>query len=237
MIIIPAIDIKRGECVRLKQGKFSELTTYFKDPIKVAKKWETEGFKCIHIVDLDGALKGNVRNLEVIKNIVNSVNIPIQLGGGIRNEKTVRDLLNLGVNRVILGTAAIKNRELLKELVKNYGEKIIVSIDVKDRFIAVDGWTQSTRIKDLDFIKDIEKLGVKTIVYTDISKDGMMEGPNFQIYKELKEKTSINIIASGGVSSIKDIKRLKKSKVEGAIVGKALYTGKINLEKLKELGW
>lgn len=235
MIIFPAIDMKDGKCVRLKQGMFDEVTVFGENPVEMAKKWEAKGGEFLHLVDLDGAKDGVPKNLEIIKEICKNINIPIQIGGGIRNKETVKLLLDAGVNRVILGTVAINNIELLKELVNEYKEKIVVSIDAKDGLVAVDGWVNVSKVKSIDLVKELETIGVKTIVYTDIAKDGMMAGPNFEIYETLKTSTSIDVIASGGVSSIEDIKKLKEMKMYGAIVGKALYTGAVELEKALEV--
>ncbi|AFS78761.1 1-(5-phosphoribosyl)-5-[(5-phosphoribosylamino)methylideneamino] imidazole-4-carboxamide isomerase HisA [Gottschalkia acidurici 9a] len=235
MIIFPAIDMKDGKCVRLKQGMFDEVTVFGENPVEMAKKWEEKGGEFLHLVDLDGAKDGVPKNLDIIKEICKNINIPIQLGGGIRNKETVKLLLEAGVNRVILGTVAINNIGLLKELVNEYGEKIVVSIDAKDGLVAVDGWINVSEVKSIDLVKELESIGVKTIVYTDISKDGMMAGPNFEIYKTLQECVNIDVIASGGVSSIEDIRKLKEMNMYGAIVGKALYTGDIELEKALEV--
>lgn len=235
MILFPAIDMKDGKCVRLEQGMFDKVTVFGEDPVAMAKKWEEKGGEFLHLVDLDGAKDGVPKNLEIIKNICKSINIPIQIGGGIRNKETVKLLLEAGVNRVILGTVAINNIELLKELVNEYGEKIVVSIDAKDGLVAVDGWVNVSEVKSIDLVKELETIGVKTIVYTDISKDGMMEGPNFEIYQTLKDCSSIDVIASGGVSSIEDIKKLKQMDMYGAIIGRALYNGAIKLEEALEV--
>lgn len=235
MIILPAIDLKDGKCVRLEQGLFDKVTVFGDDPVKMAKKWESEGGEFLHLVDLDGAKDGVPKNLEIIKEICKNINIPIQLGGGIRNKETVKILLDAGVTRVILGTMAINNIELLEELVKEYGEKIVVSIDAKDGLVALDGWVNVSEVDSIDLVKRLEKIGVKTIVYTDIAKDGMMEGPNFEIYKKLATETNIDVVASGGVSSIENIKKLKEMDMYGAIIGRALYTGDINLKEALEV--
>lgn len=234
MIIFPAIDIKDKRCVRLKQGRFDEATIYSKEPLTVAKQWEKQGAKYLHVVDLDGAKDGKSRNLSTIKDIVNGINIPVQLGGGIRERETVDMLLDLGIDRVILGTLAVKNKKLLRELVKQYKEKIVVSIDAKDGLVATNGWLNISQIKSIDLIKELENIGVKTIVYTDISKDGMMEGPNFKIYKDLMNNCSLNIIASGGVSSEGDLKKLRDIGLYGCIIGKALYSGVVDLKEVIE---
>ncbi|MZQ75085.1 MAG: 1-(5-phosphoribosyl)-5-[(5-phosphoribosylamino)methylideneamino]imidazole-4-carboxamide isomerase [Peptoclostridium sp.] len=235
MMIYPAIDIKDGRCVRLKQGKFDDITVYYENPAEAAALWKGKGAKYIHIVDLDGALEGVPKNLEVIREIANGVDIPVQIGGGIRSRQTVDLLLSAGVRRVIVGTMAVKNRELLEELVKEYGDKIVVGIDAKDGKVAVEGWEEVSSIDSIELASELSTVGVKTVIYTDISKDGMMSGPNFEVYGELKEKTSLEVIASGGISSAEDIKKLAAMGVDGAIVGKALYSGAIDFEDLKNL--
>lgn len=235
MIIFPAIDIKDGNCVRLKQGKFEDMDVYFDNPVEVAKTWEVKGAEFIHIVDLDGAKDGKSKNFEIISEIAKTVNIPIQVGGGIRNREAVQTLLDAGVNRVILGTAAVNEKELLKSLVDEYGKQIVVSIDAKDGIVAIDGWVNLSSLNSVDFVKELEEIGVQTIVYTDIAKDGMMEGPNFDIYRELMEKNSIDIIASGGVSTLEDVEKLSEMDMYGAIIGKALYIENIKLEDALEV--
>lgn len=234
-MIYPAIDIKDGRCVRLRQGKFDDITVYYENPAEAAALWKGKGAGYIHIVDLDGALEGVPKNLEVIREIAKSVDIPVQIGGGIRSKQTVELLLSAGVRRVIIGTMAVKDRGLLDELVKEYGDKIVVGIDAKDGKVAVEGWEEVSSIDSLELAKELSLAGVKTVIYTDISKDGMMSGPNFEVYGELKQNTTLEIIASGGISSIDDIKRLAAMGVDGAIVGKALYSGAIDFEDLKNL--
>ena len=235
MIIFPAIDIKENKCVRLLQGDFDKVNIYGDDPSAMAKRWEDKNAQFIHIVSLNGARgEGNV-NDESIKKILSTVNIPIQIGGGIRSQERVQELLDMGVNRVIVGSIAIKNKELLKKLVKKYKEKIVVSIDAKNGKVAVQGWEEISDVDSLELCKELEQIGVKTIVYTDISKDGMMIGPNFNIYEKLSKETNLDIIASGGVTTIEDIKRLKDMDLYGAIIGKALYENKIELKEVLDL--
>lgn len=235
MIIFPAIDIKDNKCVRLLQGDFDKVNIYGDDPSEMAKKWQDKGSQFIHIVSLNGARgEGNV-NDESIKKILQTVNIPIQIGGGIREEKRVKELLDLGVNRVIFGSMAVKNKELLKELVKKYKEKIVVSIDSKNGKVATEGWEEVSIVDSLQLCKELEEIGVKTIVYTDISKDGMMIGPNFDIYEKLSKETNLDIIASGGVTTIDDVKKLNSMNLYGAIIGKALYENKIELKEVLSL--
>lgn len=231
MILIPAIDMKDNKCVRLTQGDFSMVKVYSDDPSEMARRWVNEGAEYLHLVDLDGARSEEFINKPSIEKIINNVNIPIQIGGGIRSEEKVDSLLNLGVNRVIVGTIAIENKELLKKLVIKYEDKIVVSIDAKDGYVATRGWEVISSVKSLELCKELEAIGVNTIVYTDISKDGMLEGPNFDIYRELGEKSSINIIASGGISSIGDLVKLNEMNIYGAIIGKALYDNRINFKE------
>ena len=232
MIIFPAIDIKDNKCVRLSQGDFNKVKTYSNEPFDMALKWKNEGASFLHIVDLDGARSEEIINKKSIEKIAKDIGLPIQVGGGIRSEEKIKSFIDMGVERVIIGTIAVENKELLKELVSKYKEKLIVSIDAKDGKVALRGWEVISEVDSIDLCKELEEIGIKTIVYTDISKDGMLEGPNFDIYKILSQKTSLNIIASGGISSIDDIKRLKDMNIYGAIVGKALYDNKIELKEV-----
>ncbi|HZK57472.1 MAG TPA: 1-(5-phosphoribosyl)-5-[(5-phosphoribosylamino)methylideneamino]imidazole-4-carboxamide isomerase [Clostridia bacterium] len=233
MLIYPAIDIKNGKCVMLTQGKFDKETVYHEDPKEMAKFWQQKGAKALHIIDLDGALEGKIKNFEIIRGIIEETDTPIQVGGGVRNLQTIGTLIDIGVDRVIIGTKAIQDEEMLKEAVDTYGEKIIVAIDAKDGFVAMDGWTETSTTDAIQFAKKVEQLGIKTIIYTDIAKDGMLEGPNFEAIKNINDSVAIDVIASGGVSSMGDLKKLSEIGVEGAIVGKALYEGKINLTDLE----
>lgn len=235
MIIFPAIDIKDNKCVRLLQGDFNKVNIYGDDPSQMAKKWEEKGVEFIHIVSLNGARREGNINDDSIKKIIQSVKIPIQIGGGVRDEKRIEDLLDMGVNRVIIGSMAVKNKELLKDLVKKYKEKIVVSIDAKNGKVAIEGWEEVSSLDSIDLCKELEEIGVKTIVYTDISKDGMMIGPNFNIYEKLSKETSLDIIASGGVTTLEDVKKLNLMNLYGAIIGKSLYENKIELEEALSL--
>lgn len=236
MIIFPAIDIKDKKCVRLTQGDFDKVNIYGEDPSIMAKKWADYGAEFIHVVNLNGSRDEIGINDETLSKVAKSVDVPIQVGGGIRDEKRVKELLDLGINRVIVGTMAIENKELLKELIEKYkADKIVVSIDAKNGKVATHGWEKVSDIDSVDLCKELEQIGVKTIVYTDISKDGMLEGPNFDIYKELSQKTSLDIIASGGVTSIDDVKRLLDMNMYGAIIGKALYDNRIDLKEVLDL--
>lgn len=231
MIIFPAIDIKDNKCVRLFQGDFNKINIYSNDPFDMAVKWKSQGASFLHLVDLDGARNEEVINKKSIEKISKNIGIPVQIGGGVRSEEKVKNLIDIGVERVIVGTIAVENKELLKKLVSKYKEKIVVSIDAKNGKVALRGWEVVSDVDSIDLCKELEEIGVKTIVYTDISKDGMLEGPNFEIYKLLSERTSLNIIASGGISSIDDIKKLKNMNIYGVITGKALYDNKMELRE------
>lgn len=235
MIILPAIDIKDNKCVRLSQGDFNKVDVYSSDPLEMALRWQNKGAEYLHLVDLDGARSEGFVNKKSIEKIIKNINIPIQIGGGIRSEAKVKELLDFGASRVILGTVAVENMELLERLVSTYGNnKIVVSIDAKDGKVATRGWEFISEIDSLDFCKELEKRGIKTVVYTDISKDGMLKGPNHKIYEELKTKTRLQIIASGGISFIEDIIRLKNMDLYGAIIGKAFYDNLLVFEEVKK---
>lgn len=235
MILFPAIDIRDGKCVRLIQGDYVKQQT-FGDPVEMAKKWEEAGAKFLHIVDLDGALVGETKNLSAIQLILDTIHIPIQLGGGIRSLEKVERLMEMGVSRVILGSAALRDEQFLDEALETYGPAIAVSIDAKNGFVATDGWTKTSEVEALAFAKKLEEKGCQTIVYTDIAKDGMLSGPNFSELEKINWETTMDVIASGGVSSLEDLRKLKALNMYGAIIGKAIYTGKINLEQaLKEV--
>lgn len=237
MLILPAIDLRGGKVVRLFQGKFNQEKIYSSDPVKVAKHWAKQGAKFLHIVDLDGASSGTPKNLEALKEIVTKVGIGVEFGGGVRSMETISKLLALGVQRVILGTKAASDAEFLKKAWKKFGEKIIVSIDAKKGLVSTQGWSDTGKKTTINFAKELKKIGFKQIIYTDISKDGTLAGPNILGIKELLKITGLNVIASGGVSDLKDINKLKKLKKQGCvgvIVGKALYEGKFTLvEALK----
>lgn len=229
MIIIPAIDLKKGKCVRLYKGEFSKIETVSLDPVKTAFEFKKEGAEFIHIVDLDGAVNGEPSNLNIIKEIVKNVDVPIELGGGIRSICTIEKLVSYGISRIILGTAALKDTLLVKEAVELYGSKIAVGIDVRDENVAVSGWLETSKTNYLDFAKEMENLGVSNLIVTDISRDGTLKGSNIKMIENLKKKLKLKITASGGVKSIEDIKMLKKLDIYGVITGKALYSGSLNL--------
>ena len=230
MRLYPAIDIIDGACVRLVQGDYSQKTKFADDPCEIAMRWQNEGGEFIHIVDLDGARNGEMPNFDLIVRIADKLNIPIEVGGGVRNMECVEKYLDNGVNRVIIGTSALSNPDFVKEAVTKYGERVVVGIDAKDGMVAVNGWEEVSNTSAIDLAKQMEKIGVKTIIYTDIATDGMLKGPNVKAMEEMTEAVSIDVVASGGVSSVDDIARLKDTGVEGAIVGKALYTDALCLK-------
>lgn len=235
MIIFPAIDIMGGNAVRLLNGDYDKKTVYGNDPVKIALALQNSGAENIHIVDLDGAKSGGTPNFDVISDIIKRTNLFAEVGGGIRDMKTVRRYIKAGAGRVILGTAAAKDPDFVKEAANEFGNKIAVSIDIKDGFVAVNGWTEKTDLTVWDFMKRIEDIGVKTVICTDISFDGAMRGTNRNLYKNLVENTCINIIASGGVSTLKDVLSLKEAGVYGAIIGKAYYVGAFDIKKAIEV--
>lgn len=232
MKLYPAIDIKNGQCVRLKQGQFEDILVYSNSPVGVTKKWEDSGASFIHLVDLDGALVGHSVNDDVIREIASTVKIPIQVGGGIRTIKDIEHKLNLGVTRVILGTKAVENPMFIKEVIHCFGaDKIVIGIDAKSGMVAIQGWEKLSNYNAVSLAIEMKEFGVKTIIYTDISKDGMLQGPNIEHTKEMVESTGLNIIASGGVSSMMDLEALNNINVEGAVIGKALYENHIDLKQ------
>jgi phosphoribosylformimino-5-aminoimidazole carboxamide ribotide isomerase len=230
MIIFPAIDLKNGKCVRLEQGDFNKENIFADNPLEIALKWQDQGAQYLHLVDLDGTLTGKSENLIIIKKIVAELKIPVQLGGGIRTEEQIKSLLGSGIERVIIGTKALNDEIFMKAMLEKYGDKVIVSIDAKNGFVATNGWTEVSNIKALKLALKLKELGLKTLVYTDISKDGMMIGPNFLELEEMNKRTGLKIIASGGVSTIEDVTKLKSMDLYGAIIGKALYVGSIKLK-------
>lgn len=235
MIIFPAIDLKDGKCVRLYQGKMSSSEVVGEDAVKTALGFKNSGAEYLHMVDLDGAVKGSLQNIDVVLSVIKEVNIPVELGGGIRDLETIDTLIEKGISRVILGTAALNNPEMVKEAVKKHGEKIAVGIDAKDGLVAVDGWLNVSRVNYIDFAKEMEKIGVKTIIFTDISKDGTLQGPNLEQLSKIQNSVSCNIIASGGIKDINDLKAINEMGIYGAITGKAVYSGNIDLREAIEL--
>ena len=234
MKIFPAIDLYDGKAVRLFKGDYNQMTVYSENPIEIAVDFEKKGARYIHLVDLEGAKDGTTPNIGIVKQIAKETSLFTEIGGGIRSMETVEKYLENGVDRVILGTAAVENEEFLKEAVNKYGERIAVGVDIKDGFVAIKGWLEKSEYNCFDFCEKMQKIGVKTLICTDISKDGAMQGTNRELYKELSEKFSIDITASGGVSSIDDIKALRKLSLYGAIIGKAYYIGAIDLEEALE---
>ena len=235
MNIFPAIDLVDGKAVRLFKGDYSQMTVYNDNPLEVARDFESKGAKFIHLVDLEGAKDGTTPNIDTVKLIAENTKLFTEIGGGIRNIETVEKYLINGVDRVILGTAAVKDEAFLKEALNRFGDKIAVGIDIKDGFVAIKGWTESSGIDPFEFCEKMQNLGVEYIICTDVSKDGAMQGTNLQLYRELSKKFRINITASGGVSSIEDIKALRKMDIYGAIIGKAYYIGAINLDEAIEV--
>lgn len=235
MKLFPAIDIIDGCAVRLVKGDYAQKTVYSTQPVAVAKSFQKAGATYLHLVDLEGAKDGGTPNLEIIREIVKESGLLVEVGGGIRSEETIQKYLNAGVFRVILGTAAVENHGFLKDMVIKYGEKIAVGVDIKDGMVAVKGWTELSQESCFDFCEKLEKIGVKTIICTDISKDGLLAGTNLALYQQLSEKFSVDIVASGGVTDLADVERLQKMGLYGAILGKALYTGNIDLKMAIEL--
>lgn len=234
MRIYPAIDIKDGNCVRLLQGRFSDVTVYGNSPADMAQKWESLGGEFIHVVDLDGALKGSGVNAKAIEEICSRVSVPVQTGGGIRTMEDIEARLNCGINRVIIGTKAVSDADFVKKAVEKYGEKIVIGIDAKDGMVAIEGWEKTSDFTAVEFAKKMVDLGVKTIVYTDIATDGTLAGSNVEAMREMAAAVDADIIASGGVGSLEHILALADTGVEGVIVGKALYTEKVNLTEAIE---
>ena len=235
MLIFPAIDLFEKKAVRLYKGDYAQMTIYNENPLAVAMDCEKAGATCLHLVDLEGAKSGETPNLDVISSIVENTSLFTEVGGGIRNMETVRRYLDAGVDRVILGTAAVKDPAFLKEALSTYGEKIAVGIDLRDGKIAIKGWTETAEVDTEDFLLSLQNMGLTTVICTDIAKDGAMQGANHSLYKTLSEKFSLKIVASGGVSSLDDVKRLAAMDLYGAIIGKAYYTGAIDLAEAIEV--
>lgn len=235
MNIFPAIDLYDKKAVRLYKGDYNQMTIYSEKPWEVAEKFEASGAKFIHVVDLEGAKTGKTPNLDIVKKIAEKTNLFLEIGGGIRDIKTVKTYLENGASRVILGTSAVNDEDFLKEAISLYGDKVAVGADVKDGYIAIKGWIEKSQYSLEEFLSKMQGLGVKTVICTDISKDGAMRGTNLALYKELSEKYTLDIVASGGVSTLDDIKELRKMNLYGAIIGKAYYTGAIDLREAIEV--
>jgi len=235
MKIFPAIDIKDKKCVRLIKGDFENKTEYETSPVDQAAKYKDHGFKNLHIVDLDGALTGKTVNLDIIKEIVSKYDFKIEIGGGVRNTESIKQYIDSGVEKVILGSGAIKNKEFLKEACKKFKNKIALGLDAKDGNLSVSGWKENLNVKTIDFLKEVNDFGVSRIVFTDINRDGMKTSPNYEETVKIAELSNCPVVISGGVSSINDVKKAKElnnKKIEGIIVGKAIYDGDIKLDEL-----
>lgn len=231
MEIIPAVDIKDGRCVRLYQGDYGQETVFSEDPVAVASSWQAQGASRIHLIDLDGAASGEICNRAVVEAIVKQVGVPVQLGGGIRDEATVSSLLGIGVGRVILGTVAVEQPELVERLCGKFGEAIVVGIDARDGHVAIHGWQKGTGVSALELCRRMADMGVRRLIYTDIKRDGTLTGPDFKAIAELVGSLDLPVIAAGGISTLGHLRKLGGLGVEGAIVGKALYTGDIDLRE------
>jgi len=232
MQLYPAIDLMEGKCVRLRQGSFQNVSCYSESPAEVAALWEKEGATFIHVVDLDGALSGSPVNEKSIREIINAVSVPVEVGGGIRDIMTAGKILTLGVTRVITGTQALKDPGFISEMIGKFGSSsVAVGVDAKDGMVAINGWEKVSSMNALEFCKQMKENGVAHIIYTDIARDGMMTGPNVRMTSVLTEKTGIDIIASGGISSMQDLENLKNAGIKGAVIGKALYEKKIDLRE------
>ncbi|OGX25644.1 MAG: 1-(5-phosphoribosyl)-5-[(5-phosphoribosylamino)methylideneamino]imidazole-4-carboxamide isomerase [Omnitrophica WOR_2 bacterium RIFCSPHIGHO2_01_FULL_48_9] len=240
MIVIPAIDIKDGKVVRLMQGRFNDVTQYSDDPVKIAQRWEGDGAQWLHVVDLDGAQTGEPKNIDMIKQIIKAVRIPVQVGGGIRNIQTVSELVEANVARIVLGTRVIQDQRFRENIltISAEAEKIAVSLDCSNGLVAQRGWTEVSNIKAVDFAKELEQLGLKCLIYTDIARDGMLSGPNIAGLKEILDVVNMHVIASGGISGINDLQKLldlKDKNLIGVITGKAIYEGKLDLKEAIQL--
>jgi len=237
-LIFPAIDLKGGKVVRLQQGRAEAVTVYSDDPAAVARRWEEDGARYLHVVDLDGAFEGEPRNWESVRGILRAVQIPIQLGGGLRRRTHLEKAFEMGVTRVVLGTAACGSSEYLTALVQDFAARIVVGIDARDGLVAVKGWTEKTNLGAVEFARQIDQLGVANVIFTDVSTDGMLSGPNLKALTAVCRAVTCNVIASGGVSSLVDIQKLQAvaeqhPNLVGAIIGKALYDGRIDLKQLE----
>ena len=236
MLLIPAIDLKNGRCVRLLQGEAAAETVYSDDPAAMARSFEDAGAKRLHLVDLDGAFKGKGANLVSIRSILKNISIPVQLGGGLRNAENIEKMFELGVSSVIVGTMAVKNPDVLEEVIQRFtGEKVILGIDARDRKVSIEGWQEGTEIDDVEFALRWKKFGIQRIVFTDIARDGMLSGPNLEALGDFARRTGLKIVASGGVSSMGDLELLKTLEVDGVdqvISGKAIYEGKLDLKEI-----
>jgi phosphoribosylformimino-5-aminoimidazole carboxamide ribotide isomerase len=234
MILFPAVDIKDNKCVRLTQGDFNQVKVYSNRPVDMAIRWEQQGAEYLHVVDLDGAESTSLINRNAIEEIIKNISIPIQVGGGIRSIERIEELLSLGVKRVILGTIAVEDPQKLADLAQLHGDQIAVSVDAVEGKAAVRGWKDITSVDVKEICERMEVIGIKTLIYTDILRDGMLKGPNFEMYRQLNGETNLDIIASGGVASLSDLQELSAMKLHGAIVGKALYDEKLDFKEAME---
>ena len=235
MLILPAIDLYEKKAVRLYKGDYDNMTVYSENPLEVARDFENAGATFIHLVDLEGAKFGTTPNLDVVRKIVEYTKLDVEIGGGIRDDETVQKYIDIGVRRVILGTAAVTDDAFLRRCVEKYKDSIAVGVDIKDGYVAVKGWTEKSAYTAIDFCRMMQRNGIKTLISTDISKDGAMQGSNVSLYEELSRELDMNIIASGGVSSMDDIHKLAKLNIHGAIIGKAYYTGAISIKEAIEV--
>jgi phosphoribosylformimino-5-aminoimidazole carboxamide ribotide isomerase len=235
--IIPAVDIRDGKCVRLAQGDYARETVFGDDPIAMARRWAAQGATRIHVVDLDGARSGVASNAPIVQAIARGVSVPVQTGGGMRSMDALRSMLDAGLDRVVLGTAAVKDPAFLAEAIAYAGDRLIVSVDAREGRVALEGWTEATDLDSLAFVQQLAAQGVVRVVYTDILRDGVTDGPNLEMYQQLVAQTSVRIISAGGVTSVDDLRRLAACGIEGAIVGRAIYTGDVRLpEALQAVG-
>ncbi len=235
MLILPAIDLYDKKAVRLFKGDYNNMTIYSDNPLEIARDFEKCGATFIHMVDLEGAKNGTTPNLDIVRKVIEYTNLNVEIGGGIRDDETVRKYIDLGVKRVILGTAAVTDDEFLRRSVSKYKDSIAVGVDIKDGYVAIKGWVEKSEYTADEFFKHLSEVGIKTVICTDISKDGAMKGTNRELYKELSQKYSMDIVASGGVSDLEDIKALREMNLYGAIIGKAYYIGAIDLKEAVEV--
>ena len=234
MYIFPAIDLFDKKAVRLLKGNYEEMTVYSSNPLEIAQEFERSGAKHIHLVDLEGAKSGKPENLDVIRSITENTNLFVEVGGGIRNAEIAEKYLSSGAGRIILGTAAVEDEDFLRYCAENYKDRVAVGVDIKDGYVAVKGWTEKSEFECFEFCEKISRMGIRYVICTDISKDGAMQGTNHELYRKLKENFSLNITASGGISDIEDILKLNSLGIYGAIIGKAYYTGAINIKEAIE---
>ena len=235
MVIYPAIDLYEGKAVRLYKGDYQKMTVYSENPVEVARNFAGKGATCIHLVDLEGAKNGDTPNFDTVRSIKAATGLFCEIGGGIRSMEVIRRYMDAGIDRVILGTAAVTDPEFLQEAVAQYGKRIAVGVDIREGYVAIKGWTERSQLEAFAFCEEMERLGVSALICTDISKDGAMQGANHDLYQQLSSKFSMDIIASGGVSSLEDVRALAKMQIHGAIIGKAYYTGAIDLSEAIEV--